>query len=159
MSRPRFDRIKTGLAVLRRSLGISLDLPLRVRYHGVSFRDRFCADLRCVPAEFEAEVFCRCVRVSGRAFAWGLGGRVHRVFAADLRLIHRVGDAVNLEEVSTAIDDHWDDPKNRGVLRRVFGARISTQRLRLIAGHYVPVGKGNRLGSSEKSFARNLILR
>lgn len=116
-------------------------LPLRAVDRGPNLRERFCADVGCDVGQFEDEIFRRCLRRTARVLAWLLGGKTHPVFGPDLTLIARVGLARSLQDVRTVLDDHWCDPANDRWMRRKLGARISTQRLRRIAGHYVP-GEG-----------------
>lgn len=125
-----------------------ISLPLRVVDKGATLRERFCADIGCAPAEFEGEIFRRCLRRRARILAWCFGGLGSKVFAPDLELIHRAGESVSIEEVRRALDDHWGNPANDHWLRRKLGARVSSQRLRWIASHYVPLGGGHGYGDA-----------
>lgn len=62
-------------------------------------------------------------------------------FAADRELIGAMAHARTMADVEDAIDDYWVHPANRTWLRRTAGLRVSTLRLRQIAGDYLPPGK------------------
>jgi hypothetical protein len=64
-----------------------------------------------------------------------------RFFAADFDLIGGCMCARSMRELREEIDSNRHHPERRGWLRRRAGFRLSTQRLRRLAGDYLPGSK------------------
>jgi hypothetical protein len=65
-------------------------------------------------------------------------------FEIDRELINRAALARTIPELNEEIRDYAMDFRNQGGLRRMIGLRLSTRRLRKLAGPYLPAkpGKG-----------------
>lgn len=104
--------------------------------HG-SFADRFCEDRRCRLDEFVPMVLRLCLPRRALPAFWLMGRS--KFFDADRELIRAVAGAVAMDQVRNATDDYWSHPANRTWLRRWVGLRLSTLRLRRLAGQYLPI--------------------
>jgi len=107
-----------------------------------TFSARFCDDHHCRRDAFVAAVLRLCV--ARRALPILLLMPNSRFFGADRELIQTVERASTMEEVQDDIDYYWSQPANKTWLRRVVGLRLSTSRLRRVAGEYLPFAKPRR---------------
>lgn len=118
---------------------------------GESLRERFCHDRRCAPERFAEELFRCCVPRRMRLWARLLGGVKVGLFRPDRELIVRAGGATTIPELRDAIDDYWASPENHWWWRRLGRLRMSTSRLRRIAGEYLPLTPPGHVRSAAKS--------
>lgn len=97
-----------------------------------TFCERFCEQFGGGEAEFEMGVFWRCVKpqVLRRVIVTGVN---LSVLVEDLELIQAVKNLNSLDEIAMEINlFRYQHPVN-GLLRQVFGIRVSGQRLMNLA--------------------------
>ncbi len=88
--------------------------------------------------------------------AWGLapflGGFGANYFAADRELIADVGRATDISQIREYIIDYLLDSQNRGWLPHHAKIRVSTTRLKRLAGRFLPGGDSTSpLGPTDRS--------
>ena len=105
-----------------------------------SFQELFCEEERCKEGEFSRKVFWRVLYAHAWPFVPLLGGLRSDYFVADRELISGAGRATTMIQLRTEIADFVIDGNNRGWLRERLRIRVSTTRLKRLAGKYLHRG-------------------
>lgn len=99
------------------------------RHWKATFRERFCEQYKCAPADFEREVFFRCVHWHGQIFARLLYRKDPAIFKEDLDFIHEVGGVRDPFVFKSEVNRfHGRNVRERGWIRGVFVIRVSAMR-------------------------------
>lgn len=108
-------------------------VPLRV----TTFQENYCASRGCAGEEFTSHLFWRCLHRHALPLAPLVAVLQPDFFAADRELIMLAGRARTMQELNEEIRDFMHDTRNNRWWRMRAQVRVSTQRLRRVARHYL----------------------
>jgi hypothetical protein len=117
----------------------TLTIPPTANASGKTLAEAFCARHGCTMEEFRRRFFWRALHRHALPIAPLLQLGNH--FAVDEDLIANCGRARSMHELREELLAHCHHPLNRGWLRRRLALRVSTHRLRRLAGQYLPGAK------------------
>ena len=100
-----------------------------------TFAELYCARNACPPQAFRRRIFWRTLYWHAVPFAPLL--LFGNYFAADDAMIDHCAQATGMQQIYEGIQDHPFHPEGRGWLRRRAKFRVSTRRLRRLAGGYL----------------------
>jgi hypothetical protein len=103
-----------------------------------TFKVIFCEQHGYAPEDFRRKLFWKTVPWQARPLVALMGGFHAYSFEAEQLLMSNVGDAVDMNDVRTAINDYLGDSADRSWLREFIGIGISTRQLRTLARCYLP---------------------
>ena len=108
---------------------------------GASLRAQYCSDCRCTQDGFQKRMVHRCFYPHALPFFPIINIVTRRFFAEDINLIRAAGQSLNMEQIDEEIRCYFmTHPKHEGLrwFKRAARIRISTNRLRNLAKHYLP---------------------
>ena len=95
-----------------------------------TFRERFCEQFRCDPADFEAEVFWRCLHRHAWLSARILYRRDPTLFKEDFDFIREIGSVRDPLIFKSELNRyHGRNVRERGWVRGTFVIRVSAKRV------------------------------
>lgn len=103
-----------------------------------TFAECFCAKHQLPRDQYAHEVFIRALHPGARRLRWFLRLLSRSYFAADYDLIYGVERLRRLRDFQEEAQRFHEHPANRGTLRRRFGMRVSTGRLRSLIRETLP---------------------
>lgn len=103
-----------------------------------TFAECFCAKYNVPREKYARAVFNRVLYRRTHLFKWLLLYLQPQFFAADFDLIYGVENMRRMKEFSAEVDRFNEHMANHGSLRRVFGFRVSTTRLRMLMRETLP---------------------
>lgn len=105
----------------------------------------------CTAEQFHHRVLRDCLYPHARLLAPAIRLFNYDFFAADRALISCVAAATTVKRVREEVRDFFWDSNNRGWLRRTVNIRVSGQRLKNLARHYLPEGTATPFSPHEGS--------
>ncbi len=106
-----------------------------------NFREIYCEQHRCTPAQFSRKVFWACLYHHAKIVAPLLLLVNYDFFSADRTLISSAAEATNMKRIRDDVREFFWDSTNSGWLRRRLNIRMSGQRLKNLARRYLPEGE------------------
>ncbi len=106
-----------------------------------TFQELFCEKNSCSKEEFGRRVLKLSLYPHAALIAPALRLLSGEFFAPDLELVASAGRAVDMKSVRESVRDFYWAASKRGWLHRICYLRVSGQRLKNLARHYLPEGK------------------
>ena len=104
--------------------------PVSVPAARGTFSTRFCQQFECAPAEYEEQLFARCLHRHVRFCATLLSSFDPKFFHEDQGLIRDIATAASHSEVITELNRFYGrNVRDQNWLRKTFSLRISGKRV------------------------------